>query len=173
MSVKVNTQSLLNPQSSTQLIGVCRQAWQRDSPHSAWNHIQGIRKNKNAYVVQYLWVLGSELLEQCPGDISTEIRKVSLYGQNAERRHSQFSLQQQSGVSKIVIQYEIDQLNTFNGMNTHKAKYEDYGKLLKPQESWSEKQLNITSLIMLGQKKSYSIATILTCAAEKQYGVKK
>lgn len=98
---------------------------------------------------------------------------MSLHGQNAEQRHSQFSLQQQSGVSKIVTQYGIDQLNTFNMMNTHKAKYEDYGELLKPQESWSEKQLNIISLITLSQRKSYSISTILTCATEKQYGLKK
>lgn len=71
------------------------------------------------------------------------------------------------------IQYRVDQLNTFYTMNTHKAEYEDYRKLLQPEECWSENQLNVTSLIMLSQRKSYSTSTILTCAEEKQYGLKK
>lgn len=50
----------------------------------------------------------------------------------------------------------MDQLSTFYTMNVHKAKYDDYGKMLKPQESWSENWLDITSLITLSQRNSIS-----------------
>lgn len=54
------------------------------------------------------------------------------------------------------------------------AEDEDFGKLLKPQEPWSENQLNPTSLVTsLSQRKSSIIFTILVCAEEKQYGLKK
>lgn len=53
------------------------------------------------------------------------------------------------------------------------AKSDDFKKLLKPQEPWSENQWNPTSLVMLSPKKISSIATILVCAEKTQCGLKK
>lgn len=177
--VKVNTQCLLNTWSSTQLIGgVCRQDWQRNGPHNAFSRIQCVRRNTR--VVQNLWDHGTRATgiivlrrrqHRAGTDKFSMGKKLRLFV--GKKLYLQLSFVTIIWCEQDTYAIQNRPSNTFYTMGIHKAEYEDYGKLLKPQEQWSENKKNITSLITLSQRKSHSISTILMRAEEKQYGLKK